>query len=147
MEARGKKRKKRAGELAIVAVRGGGHFAVPLPGVERIVSAAGLTPLPSSTPGFVGLLSYEGTVLPVIDLCSAGEGYLSSRTGRFVIALGGLPERIGLIADRIGPIVIGNTSRRRGLFNAFEIRSPLTARVPILPPERLLKGLKRLRRR
>jgi len=68
-------------------------YSIYLPAVERIVHAVEITPLPKAPPVILGIINYQGTIIPVIN---SRKLFL-------------LPERETDIKDKL---VIANTSRR-----------------------------------
>ena len=53
---------------AVVFELEGQRYALPLAGVERIVRAAAVTPLPGAPEIVLGALDLEGSIVPVLDL-------------------------------------------------------------------------------
>ncbi|MBA3943900.1 MAG: chemotaxis protein CheW [Herpetosiphonaceae bacterium] len=51
----------------LIAHIGDHSFALPVSSVERIIPMAAPTILPEAVPGMVGVLNYQGTILPVVD--------------------------------------------------------------------------------
>ncbi|MCG3210448.1 MAG: Chemotaxis protein CheV [Anaerolineae bacterium] len=43
-------------------------FALPLAGVEQVIRAVEITPLPQAPPTLVGVIDVHGTVLPVVNI-------------------------------------------------------------------------------
>lgn len=55
------------GELLLLVRLGDRQFAIPAGAIIRIIPMAAPTPLPATTPGCIGVLSFRGKTLPVID--------------------------------------------------------------------------------
>ena len=69
------------------------RYAVPLEAVQRVVHAVAITPLPSAPDVILGVVNFQGQIIPVVNV-----------RRRFR-----LPERDIVLGDRI---VIARTSRR-----------------------------------
>ncbi len=54
-------------ELMLIAHIGERSFALPVASVERIIPMIAPTLLPEAVPNVVGLINYQGTMLPVVD--------------------------------------------------------------------------------
>jgi chemotaxis signal transduction protein len=54
-------------EMLLIVRLGGRRFAIPLAAIGRILPMAALTPLPGAPRGIAGVLSLQGTALPVVD--------------------------------------------------------------------------------
>lgn len=44
------------------------EFAIPLMMVKEVISIPNLTPVPNTSPHFLGIMNLRGTIVPVIDL-------------------------------------------------------------------------------
>jgi chemotaxis signal transduction protein len=91
----------------IVRFRAGeGRFAVPVEHAQHVVSAMGITELPSGRPDVAGLLEVDGRALTVFTTLGAGR--------RHVLVLGEDRPRLGLLVaevegvDRVDDAEVGS---------------------------------------
>ncbi len=54
-------------ELMLIAHIGERSFGLPVAAVERVIPMVAPTILPEAIPGVVGVINYQGTMLPVVD--------------------------------------------------------------------------------
>lgn len=78
-------------------------FALPLAGVEQVIRAVEITPLPQAPPTLVGVIDVHGTVLPVVNIRQQL----------------GLPDRAVQLDDQL---VIAQLNERRVAFVVTEVR-------------------------
>lgn len=86
----------------IVFTLGEQNFGVPLAGVERVIRAAAVTPLPDAPRVVAGVVNMQGRIIPVIDVSSLfGLPERDIDPGQqFIIA--SVPDgAVALLADRV----------------------------------------------
>jgi purine-binding chemotaxis protein CheW len=97
----------------VVFVLEGQHYALPLAGVERVVRAAHVTPLPQAPPVVLGIVNVQGRVTPVINLrrrfslpardLALGDQFVIARTPRRTLALV-VDDVVGVVAHPPGEV-------------------------------------------
>lgn len=78
-------------------------FALPLAGVEQVIRAVEITPLPQAPPTLVGVIDVHGTVLPVVNIRQQL----------------GLPDQAVQLDDQL---VIAQLNERRVAFVVTQVR-------------------------
>jgi len=92
----------------VVFVLDGQRYALPLPTVERVVRAVGVTVLPEAPPIVIGVINIQGRVVPVVDLrkrfhlperaVDPEDHFIVARSSTGVVALP-VDEAEGLVSD------------------------------------------------
>jgi len=77
-------------------------FAIPLAFVREVVPLTTLTPLPGAPPPFLGVTSFHGEVLLLVDVrAHLGLAALGLPRLSQIIAIGASRAELGLLADRL----------------------------------------------
>ncbi len=101
-------------------------FALPLAGVERVIRAVEITPLPQSPPAILGVIDVHGAVVPVINI--------RRRLG--------LPDQSVQLDDQL---VIAQLNERRIAFVVTEVRGIIEPSIrSLVAAKELFPGVSRL---
>jgi len=95
--------------LHVLCRVGGDAYAIPASAVERVIPCAALKGLPGATHGLAGLLNYQGSSVPVVDLSLALTGTPARELLSTRILLCPLEEsptgRLGLLVESVSRTV------------------------------------------
>ena len=95
------------------------RYAIDSRHVSEVLPRLNLHRLTGSPPWLAGLLVHRGAATPVMDLTQLTEGRpcpnrLSSRIIVLRTTLGGLPRRLGVLAERVGLREVGDAHAEAG---------------------------------
>ena len=92
--------------LMLVFRLGDNRYAIATPAIVTVLPRVNLQPLPGSSPAVAGVFSYQGQVVPVLDLNQLLRGAASSAllSTRIVLVNQGAPDEptrlLGLLAEQ-----------------------------------------------